>query len=263
MLTHRAICICSKSNLSIEMKKIRQIFQNNGYPSDVVEARIRQKMARYETQKVYGTKKQPVYLKLPYMGVASEKMVKSVRDSIKTTFYSVTFRVVFQTQSLLPATKKDHLPIYSKSNVIYEFKCKRCENVYIGRCYRRLGDRITGHIPASIRRRTRTSSQQESFNPSVEGISEAIKYYRLRSRPADIVHPVQYAHAPTSKSAVKLHLLENSACADAYENNCFRILATGRSKYHVDVLEGIFINTQKPSLCRQKEFVYNVKLFKS
>ena len=63
----------------------------------MVEARIRQKMARYETQKVYGPKKQPVYLKLPYMGVASEKMVKSVRDSIKTTFYSVTFRVVFQT----------------------------------------------------------------------------------------------------------------------------------------------------------------------
>ena len=59
-----------------------------------------------------------------------------------------------------------------------------------------------------------------------------------------------------------MHLLENPACANAYDESCFKILATAKSKFHLDVLEGVFINTQKPVLCKHKEFVYHVTLFK-
>ena len=40
----------------------------------------------------------------------------------------------------------------------------------------------------------------------------------------------------------------------------FSIVCKGRNMYHLSVLESMFIQTNKPSLCKQK-FVYNSNLF--
>ena len=40
----------------------------------------------------------------------------------------------------------------------------------------------------------------------------------------------------------------------------FSILAKGRSPFHLSALEATFIKTSNPILCRQKEFVYNLKI---
>ena len=40
----------------------------------------------------------------------------------------------------------------------------------------------------------------------------------------------------------------------------FCILAKGRSPFHLSALEATFIKTSNPILCRQKEFVYNLKI---
>ena len=115
-----------------------------------------------------------------------------------------------------------------------------------------LEDRIKEHVPAAIRRRSSTD---------FETIDSAIRHYRLRSSNS-IVEPAYYESSSVSGSAIKLHLLENPACADTYDETCFKVLATGRNKFHLDVLEGVYINHQKPILCRQKEFVFHVQLFK-
>ena len=260
MLTHRALCICSKQKLSDELQKIRTILQSNGYPSSVIESRIRSKMSELSDTKNFGPKKKPVYLKVPYMGVEAEKMMKAVRDSVKNTFYSVNFRAVFTTQNVLPAAKKDVLPIHSNSMIIYQFKCKRCDSVYIGRCYRRLTDRISEHVPSTIRRNAANKSIKE-FTNTETGIEEMLKYYRLRSKPKEIVQPAGNILPKVSKSSIGSHLLENPACAEVYDSSCFTVLSRGRSRFHVDVLEGLYINENKPILCRQKEFVYAIKLF--
>ena len=151
----------------------------------------------------------------------------------------LNLRVIFNTRPILFSSTKDRLPNQSKSNLVYQYTCKRCDSVYIGKCYRRLEDRIKEHVPAAIRR----------SSTNFESIDSAIRHYRLRSSNS-IVEPAYYESSSVSGSAIKLHLLENPACADTYDETCFKVLATGRNKFHLDVLEGVYINHQKPILCR-------------
>ena len=114
---------------------------------------------------------------------------------------------------------------------------EKCESVYIGKCYRRLEDRVKDHVPASIRRRSASQSQPEFLS-----IDSLISHYRLRST-NEIVQSSYYVDVPKSGSAIRMNLLENPACANAYDESCFKILATAKSKFHLDVLESVFINT--------------------
>ena len=63
-----------------------------------------------------------------------------------------------------------------------------------------------------------------------------------------------------SDSAIGLHPLQNPTCAQHYDDNRFSILAQGRSPFHLSALEATFIKTSNPALCRQKEFVYSLKI---
>ena len=62
-------------------------------------------------------------------------------------------------------------------------------------------------------------------------------------------------------SAIGHHLLENPECAKMYNDDKFRIIGQARSSFHLGVLESVYIKTQNPVLCRQKEFVFSLGLF--
>ena len=62
-------------------------------------------------------------------------------------------------------------------------------------------------------------------------------------------------------SAVGKHLCENAECAKAYNIERFRILAKARTSFHMAILEAAYISSTKPVLCRQKDFVYALKVF--
>ena len=59
--------------------------------------------------------------------------------------------------------------------------------------------------------------------------------------------------------AIGQHLLDNAQCALHYNNNKFSILAQGRS-FHLSALEVTFIKSLNPLLCKQKKFVYSLKI---
>ena len=149
-------------------------------------------------------------------------------------------RIIFKTKELVPATKKDVLPAHQQSNVIYEYSC-HCDSRYAGRTSQRLLDRINQHIPKSIRN---ANSILKRSLPS-------------RACKSSTPNPTQ-----TCDSAIGLHLLLNASCAKHYHQDRFRILARGRSFFHLSVLESIFIKTSNPDLCRQKEFVYSLKIYR-
>ena len=54
---------------------------------------------------------------------------------------------------------------------------------------------------------------------------------------------------------------EEPECAKIYTDDNFRIIGQARSSFHLGVLESVYIKTQNPVLCRQKEFVFSSKLF--
>ena len=62
------------------------------------------------------------------------------------------------------------------------------------------------------------------------------------------------------ESAIGQHLLDNAQCALHYSNEKFSILARGRSSFHLSALEATFIKSLNPFLCKQKEFVYSLKI---
>ena len=67
---------------------------------------------------------------------------------------------------------------------------------------------------------------------------------------------------PECDSAIGQHLLENDQCAANYNEDQFSILDTARSRFHLTLLEASYIRVRRPYLCKQKEFVHTLNLFK-
>ena len=228
---HRALMICSKTKLGSELDKIKQLLIENGYPADVLLSCINQKLANF------GPEKCPVYLKLPWICNVSLKFENQINKAITSCFYAVNPRVVYSTRVMLPSAKKDSVPTTQKSCVIYEFSC-RCEARYVGRTTQRLADRIKQHAPMSIRKKSNTVREQ----------------------------PPRLCKNNNSKinceSAIGQHLLMNPECAKTYRDDNFRIIGQGRSSFHLSVLESVYIKTQNPVLCKQKDFIFSLGIFK-
>ena len=81
-----------------------------------------------------------------------------------------------------------------------------------------------------------------------------------RSTLARSCKPIRSFKTETSFSAIGQHLLQNPTCAHEYNDNKFSILARGRTSFHLSTLEATYIKTSKPNLCKQKEFVYGLKI---
>ena len=139
---------------------------------------------------------------------------------------------------MLPVALKDVLPTTQKRSVICEYKCN-CDGRYIGRTSQLLQDRIKQHVPQWLR--------QQLTRPR-------------RSRPHRSCK--RNNTKPDCDSAIGQHFFKNDQCALNYDNKRFSILATTRSFFHPNLLEAAYIKTQRPALCKQKEFVYALKLFR-
>ena len=102
----------------------------------------------------------------------------------------------------------------------------------------RLADRIKQHVPTSIRKKSNAARVQP---PRI-----------CKNNKSKI----------SCESAVGQHLIANPDCAKTYTDDNFRIIGQARSSFHLSVLESVYIKTQSPVLCRQKEFVVSLGLFK-
>ena len=198
------------------------------------------KMKQFHSLPKLGPEKSLVYLGLPWLGSVSTWFEKQVKSAIKQCFSAVEPSIVFSTNKLLSATNKDVLPALQKSNVIYQFSC-HCDSRFVGRTSLRLQDRIKQHVPKSI---CSCSSSQKRLLPTCWCKSSA------QTNTQSLV----------SDSAIGLHLLQNPTCTQHYDDSRFSILAQGHSPFHLSALEATFIKTSNPALCRQKEFVYSLKI---
>ena len=197
-------------------------------------------MKQFNAQVKFGPEKYPVYPRLPWLGSVSTRFEKQVKSAVKQCFSAVEPRVVYSTNELLPATNKDVLPALQKSNAIYQFSC-HSDSRYVGRTSQRLQDRIKQHVPESIRF---CSSSEKRLLPA------------RRCKSSTQTNTQSLA----SDSAIGLHLLQNPTSAQDYDDSRFFILAQGRSPFYLSALEATFIKTSNPAFCRQKEFLYSLKI---
>ena len=61
-------------------------------------------------------------------------------------------------------------------------------------------------------------------------------------------------------SIIELYLLQTFTDVQHFNDRQFSVLAQDRSPFHLSVLEATFIKTSNFALCRQKEFVYSLKI---
>ena len=119
----------------------------------------------------------------------------------------------------------------------YEFSC-RCEARYVGCTIQRLADRIKQHVPTCIRKKSNTVREQPS---------------RLhKNNNSKII----------CESAIGKHLLTNPESAKTYTDDNFRIIGQARWSFHLNGLESVYIKIQNPVLCKQKDFIFSLGIFK-
>ena len=162
-----------------------------------------------------------MHLRVSWIGKPSTNLEKEVKTAEESCYGSVSTRLVFTSKRMLPVARKDVLPTTQKSFIIYEYKC-HCDSRYVGRTSRRLHDRIKQHVPQWLRQQLTCRSR---FQPHRSCKRNDTK--------------------PGCDSAIGQHLLENDQCALNYENKRFLILATKRSSFHLNLLEGAYIKTQE------------------
>ena len=237
-LVDRALVICSKSTLENELSNIRSILINNGYPEAVINAVITKKINQFHRPTQLGPKKCPVYVHLPWLGNVSMRYEMQIKTAVKRCYFAVEPCIVYTTRQLLPLTKKDVLPAFHQSNIVYQFLC-HCDSRYVGRTSQRLQQKIKQHAPKTI-------------------LQEHI--FQDRSTLARSCKPIKSFKTETSFSAIRQHLLQNPTCARKYNDNKFSILACGRTSFHLSTLEATYIKTSKPNLCKQKKFVCGLKI---
>ena len=64
-------------------------------------------------------------------------------------------------------------------------------------------------------------------------------------------------------SVIGQHLLDNHECAKKYKKENFSVLVREENSFQLHILEALCIQSLRPSLCKQKKFVYQSRLLKS
>ena len=193
-LVLRALMICIRPTLNGKIERIKKILLHNGYPKNVINPQITNKIAQFSTLKRFVPEKCSVYLRVPWINKLSTNLEKEVKTAVERRYGSVSTRLVFTSKRLLPVARKDVLPTIQKSFVICEYKC-RCNNRYIGRTSQRLQDRIKKHVPQWLR--------QQLTRPNRSQPHRSCKRTNTK---------------PDCNSAIGEHFLDNDRCALNYNN---------------------------------------------
>ena len=144
-LANRVQKICSVDCIEHELRQIRQILLENGYPEAFLDRHLKCHPTAQDT--IQTVEKLPLYLSLPFRGdLAADTLTKRLYTSLRRTFNAAVLRLHFHSNRLLQTNLKDRIPVLDSSMIIYSFVCQ-CSANYVGRTTRRLSERIREHKP--------------------------------------------------------------------------------------------------------------------
>ena len=150
---HRAKNICSTNTLFYsEVKNLRNIFYNNGYPKNFFD-QVLQRFISSTRQENKTAKEQKDYeylLTIPFLGKISKNFAKHVQLLVKRKF-NINLTPIYKTNKVSQYFQlKSPTPFLLCSNVVYKFSCSRDVNTtYIGTSSRHLSIRIKEHLNLS------------------------------------------------------------------------------------------------------------------
>lgn len=138
-MKNRIIHISHENFLQLNLKKLFNIFLNNGYPKHILNKLI------YNSNIYDGPTEesniQIIYKKLPFIDGLTHNIISIFKDfpNIKISKYNN-----FSNKSLFSRVKQK-TPLMFSSNLVYELSCMDCPGRYIGQTTQWLKQRITQH----------------------------------------------------------------------------------------------------------------------
>lgn len=160
-----------------EVNNLRSIFRANCYPVMLMRKTIEEFGKKTLTldqkddnsQQPQHEVRKPEYFVLPYVGKASEKMLHRVKREMSP--HGIDLRAAYRTTKTGAYFRlKQKVPMLLRSDVVYEFKCSRDENVrYIGETQRQIFKRISEHASSKTsavydhRRNCKNCSNDDNF----------------------------------------------------------------------------------------------------
>ena len=104
--------ISSNFKLDNEIKFISMTLCNNGFPLNIVQTVIDNKITDFNKIKPESVQRRPVYLHLPWMvgGGVNDRFAKQISKAVQKNCFSINVCVVFNTKLILTSICKDFLP---------------------------------------------------------------------------------------------------------------------------------------------------------
>lgn len=122
--------------------------------------------------------------------------------------------------------KMSYLPTYQQNLVIYQYQCQ-CQTDYIVKIIQRFELSIVQRAPGQIRRHV----------------------------------PVISGHSQSHELTIAEHLLNSVVYRTGYSGGYFSVLHRALTRLHFNILETVFINIQRPTLCMQRKCVHQLTIF--
>ena len=233
-LCDRAKKICSPNYLDNEIRNIKDILLDNGFPESLIVNTIKRVLQSTPKEPEIGPELHTIAIKLPFLGKRSYALEKALKKNIQECYNSAVARVIFASPNNFSPASKDPIPLTKKSMVVYHFQC-HCGNDYVGKTSRRLIERIKEHVPPCARKYFANPEGKYSDNTTLLNASK--------------------------RSSVTKHLLDNyQTCGKEYGDERFSILRSCPTEFQLTVCEAVLITTMEPTLCIQREFDYTTSL---
>ena len=150
-----------------------------------------------------------------------QRFLKKNSEETDQVFSAVNLKTILYTGRPLSGIYKDVSPTQEKSNIIYKFSC-HCGSDYMGK-----------HLKGLFKNGSACSKSIEKL--------------------------VWWLFWETNEKfflAVGQHFLDNPECAKNYKNENFPVLVRAENSFQMHILEALCIQFLRPSLCKQKIFVY-------
>ena len=153
-LVNRCFRICSSwSMFHQQLILLRETFQRNGYPGNLVDRcfDLLWNKIHILKEKVPTVEKKPLQFVLPYLRTISLQTWTKSQKSIKGVLNCYKLQVIFKSQNKLfnNFRLKELVPKILTSSVVYKFQCGLCNESYYGECVRYLAVKSGEHIGIS------------------------------------------------------------------------------------------------------------------
>ena len=166
-LLFRCFTICSSmQNFHLEIEKLRHIFKQNNYPTNIIDHCIKTFLNKiFVAKKLVSTvPKKELVIILPFLGNFSMNLRKRIFNSFSKTLPQCCVKVIFQSKNRLGNffRFKDAIPLALRSHLIYKYTCSNCNVTYYGETERHLQIRAGEHLSISALTNKRVNNTKRS-----------------------------------------------------------------------------------------------------